>query len=59
LLEIGLDVVDVLDIHGNPHQVRSHTAGGLLLERQLLVGGGAGWMTSVLVSPEKNPEKNP
>jgi hypothetical protein len=40
VLEVGLDVLDVLDAHRHPHQVRAYAGALLLGFRQLLVGGG-------------------
>jgi hypothetical protein len=40
LLNIGFDVVDMLDAGADPHQVGIHTRADLLFGRQLFVRGG-------------------
>src|ERR1035437_3336212 len=42
LVEVGDDVVDVLDADRDANQLRSHAAGDLIGRRQLLVSGGCG-----------------
>ena len=42
LIEIGKDIANILDAHGEAHQFRSDAGGGLLLCGKLLVGGGSG-----------------